>query len=111
METMTFKQILNRDITSAFLNPFEFAEPHEVNGKICIVIFDDIENVEREKRMKSTMDGLYAAQKFLYISARSFGKLPAQGQSVTIDGSRYLVVDATDEAGVYGITLEATRNR
>lgn len=111
MERLTFKQILHRDISSVFLNRFEFGERHNVNGKDCIVIFDDIENVEREKRMKSTMDAIYANQKFMYISRDDFGDLPAQGSIVTVDKKRYLVMEASDESGVYGITLEANRNR
>lgn len=111
MRRMNFKEIIHRDVTQTFLNPFEFADPHMINGRRCIVVFDDIENVEREKRMKSNMDGIYARQKFLYISADDFGPLPAQGAAVNVDGKRYLVMDATDEYGIYGITLEANRNR
>lgn len=106
-----FKQILLSDVKTVFLNLDEFGEPHDVNGKTCIVIFDDIENIEREKRMQSHMDGLYARQKFLYIAAEDFGQLPGQGTRVTVDGKGYLVVDATDEWGLYAITLEANRNR
>lgn len=111
METMSFKDILHRDIKQTFLNLDEFGEEHEVNGKTMTVIFDDIENVEREKKMQSHMDGLYARQYFLYVCADDFGPLPAQGKIVTVDKKKYLVVDATDEAGVYGITLEANRSK
>lgn len=111
MNRPTFKQILHRDIKHTFLNLDEFGEEHEVNGNTVVVIFDDIENIEREKKMKSTMDGIYVRQYFLYISAEDFGALPAQGKLVTIDGKKYIVVDATDEAGVYGITLEANKSK
>lgn len=111
MQQMTFKQILHRDVFGVFLNRFEFADVHSINGKKCTVLFDDIENIEREKRMQSHMDGIYARQKFLYIASEDFGPLPAQGAAVSVDGKRYLVMDATDESGIYAITLEATRNR
>lgn len=111
MESLSFKEIIHQDIKRVFLNLEEFGETHNVNGKPMAVIFDDIENVEREKKMKSTMDGLYVRQYFLYVSADDFGPLPAQDKLVTVDGKRYKVVDATDEAGMYGITLEANRSK
>jgi hypothetical protein len=72
---------------------------------------DDMENIEREKKMKSHMDGIYARQILLYVKASDFGALPAQGRIVTLDKRKYTVVDATDEGGVYTITLEANRSR
>lgn len=107
MRRRSFKQILHDDVKNVFLNPLEFGEEHEVNGKTVIVVFDDIENVEREKQMKSHMDGVYSRQKFLYIATEDFGELPPQQSLVTVDGIRYEVMDATDEAGIYAITLEA----
>lgn len=110
MKRPSFKQIMQRDIRRTFLNLDEFGEEHKINGVTMTVIFDDIENVEREKKMKSHMDGIYVRQYFLYVSA-DFGPLPAQGTWVTVDSKRYMVVDATDEAGVYGITLEANKSK
>lgn len=111
MEAMSFKDILQRDIKQTFLNLEEFGEMHEINKKPMVAIFDDIEHVEREKKMQSHGDGLYARQYFLYVAAEDFGALPAQGKIVTVNGKKYLVVDATDEAGIYGITLEANRSK
>ena len=108
---MSFKDIIHNDIKQTFLNLEEFGETHEVNGTPMTIIFDDIEHVEREKQMKSTMDGLFVRQYFMCVAADSFGPLPAQGRLVTVDGKRYAIVDAPDESGVYGITLEANRSR
>lgn len=111
MESLSFKELVHQDIKNVFLNLAEFGETHTVNGKPMAVVFDDIENVEREKKMKSNMDGLYARQYFLFVAADDFGPLPPQGVLVTVDGKRYIVVDATDESGMYGITLEANRSK
>lgn len=108
---MSFKQAIQGDITSIFLNPDEFGEPHIIDGKKMTVIVDDMENVEREKKMKSHMDGLYARQMLFYVSAAEFGLLPAQGRLLRFDGKSYQVVDATEESGVYAITLEANRSK
>ena len=112
MEPLTFKQLLMQDVHQVFLNPEEFGERHRVNGKVMTIILDDMENVEREKKMKSSMDGIHARQVFLYVAADDFGgPLPAQDTYLTLDGGTYKVVDATDEFGIYAITLEANRSR
>ena len=110
MARPSFKDIVKRDIKQTFLNLEEFGEEHVVNGVTAVVIFDDIENIDREKKMKSYADGLHVRQYFLYIAAEDFGVLPAQGRIVTVDSKKYLVVDATEESGIYGITLEANRS-
>ncbi len=111
MEALTFKDILHQDIKHTFLNPEEFGEEHVVNGKTMVIVLDDLENIEREKKMQSHMDGIYARQVFMFVAADDFGPLPAQGGLVDLDGKKYEVVDATDESGMYAITMEASRSR
>lgn len=107
----TFKDILHQDIKQTFLNPEEFGEEHTVNGKPMVIVTDDLEIIEREKKMRPNMDdGTFTRQVFFYVAAEDFGSLPAQGGIIDIDGMKYIVVDATDEAGVYGITVQANRS-
>ena len=87
MKRMTFKNILARDVKQVFLNPAEFGEVHKVNGTPMI----------------------YARQILFYVSTAEFGPLPGQGDLVSLDGKEYMVMDATDECGIYAITLEANR--
>ncbi len=105
-----FKEILQQDVKNVFLNPLEFGETHLVNGEPMTIVFDDIENIEREKKMKSHMDGIYTRQVFFYVAAADFGPLPAQEGLIDLDGKKYIVVDATDECGIYAITMEANRS-
>ena len=109
MKRMTFKNILARDVKQVFLNPAEFGEVHKVNGTPMTIVLDDVENIEREKKMKYSMDGIYARQILFYVSTAEFGPLPGQGDLVSLDGKEYMVMDATDECGIYAITLEANR--
>lgn len=111
METPTFKDLLKQDVTQVFLNPDEFGEPHMVNGKQMTIVSDDMESIEREKKMKSSMDGLHARQIFFYVSAEDFGTFPAMGDLLDLNGRKYTVVDASDECGIYGITIESNRSR
>lgn len=57
---MTFKQVMDRDVDETFLNIAEFADLHNIDGNNVPALIDDIENIEREKRMKSNMDGIHA---------------------------------------------------
>lgn len=110
MNTPSFKEILNNDITAVFLNPDEFGEEHIVQGKPMTIVLDDMENIEREKKMRSQTEGVFTKQILFYVSSADFGEMPAPGGLITLDGKRYIVVDATDEAGIYAITLEANRS-
>ena len=46
-----------------------------------------------------------------YVAAEDFGEFPPQGVLLKLDGKQYQVADATNECGVYAITLEANRSR
>ena len=105
-----FKGILAQDVKQVFLNPLEFAETHLINGEPMTISFDDIENIEREKKMKSNMDGIFTRQVFFYVASADFGPLPKEGGIIDLDGQKYTVLDATDECGIYGITMEANRS-
>ena len=109
--TPSFKDVIARDIGEVFFNEEEFSETHVVDGVSMTAMVDDMENIEREKRMKSNMDGIHARQILLYVKTSEFGALPAQGRIINLDGRKYTVLDAVDESGVYTITLEANRSR
>jgi hypothetical protein len=111
VESVSFKQVVERDITDVFFNLDEFSDIHSVGGKDIPAMIDDMENIEREKKFNSHMDGIYARQILLYVKASDFGGLPSQGSILVLDGKRYVIVDTVDEGGVYTITLEANRSR
>ena len=107
---MDFKEIIRDDIKKVFLDPAEFGEEHTVNGKKMVIIIYDNELTEREKRIKSHMDGIYKKQTLIYVHALDFGPLPGIGKPVVIDGSTFIVTDSINEGGVYSLHLEANKN-
>ena len=107
---LTFKELLRQDVKNVFLNPAEFGEEHIVNGEKMLIIIDDNELTEREKRMKSNMDGMYKKQTLVYVSALDFGPLPGVGKPVKIDGITFIVADSLNEGGVYSLHLEANKS-
>lgn len=106
---MTFKEEMEQDIQDVFLNELEFADEHLVNGRKMTVMIDESEIIEREKKEKSDMDGIYTRKILMYVRAEDYGPLPAYGAAISLDGQRYLVTDAVDEYGIYSITMEANR--
>ena len=79
---LTFKSAIEQENKYVFLNPNEFGEVHEINGKEMPVIIDDNELLERDK---------------------------AHLLNAELDADLYRVKSATEEAGIYAIEIEAVR--
>lgn len=110
--SMGFKELLQQDNKSVFLNPEEFGETHLISGRRINIVIDDIEMLEREKRqtgLELYRNGVFKKNVLFYVLASDFGQLPAVGRSLELDQRMYLVTDAIDEDGIYSISLEAAR--
>ncbi|MBD5395604.1 MAG: hypothetical protein HDR71_15390 [Lachnospiraceae bacterium] len=113
---MTFKDVIAQDIKRTFLNFDEFGTIHKLNGRDTLVIVDDNEMTEREKKFKNAgalngfNGGLFKKQLLFYVHAKDFGPLPSPGRTFHFDKQEYLITDAVDEDGIYSISLEATRS-
>lgn len=107
----SFKDVLKGDIKSVFLNFSEFGEEHKINGETVLIIIDENELTEREKRTRQNMDmELHKKQLLFYIAAEDFGPLPSPGKILELDGKKYEITDANNEDGIYSISLEVTRS-
>lgn len=73
MQSMTFKQVMDRDVDETFLNVAEFADLHNIDGNNVPALIDDMENIEREKQMKSNMDGMSSTAPFPTSGRRMIG--------------------------------------
>lgn len=113
---MTFKDVVKKDIQNVFMNFTEFGELHKLNGKECLVIIDENELTEREKKIKNSGETngvkgrLYKKQLLFYIPAERFGPLPEPGKQLNFDGKEYIITDANNESGIYSVSLEALRS-
>jgi len=107
---LTFKELIRTDIDNVFMNTDEFAAVHKVNGKKMPVTVDNNELIERAKKMKSHMDGIYVRTTLIYVKAKDFGQLPKVGGTLDLDGVIFKVTDATNEDGLYSIHLEANKS-
>ena len=89
MVRKSFKEVMKDDVNNTFMNVDEFADMHTVDGKEIPVLVDDNEIIEREKKMKSNMDGVYVKQKLIYVKADDFGSLPAIGRQKEVHCNRF----------------------
>lgn len=107
---MTFKDVLQKDIKQVFLNFDEFGEMHDINGQQVLIIIDENELTEREKRIQQNQEGLHNKQLLFFIAAEDFGPLPAPRKILSFDGKKYKVMEAENEDGIYSISLEAVQS-
>lgn len=109
---MTFRECIAADLQKTFLNTAEFAEEHEIDGRKMPCMIDANELLERRGvvREGEHKDGLFRADRLIYVPSAEFGRLPAVGGVLTLDGETYTVREATDEAGLYAIYLEVNRS-
>ena len=110
---MSFKELVEQDNRTVFMNLDEFADIHVINVKEMPCIIDNNEMIDREKRYQYKRslyaDGVYLKEVLLYVKAEDFGPLPAVGRLLTLDKKSYIVSDAIDEGGIYSISLEANK--
>lgn len=107
---MNFKDMVAEDVKNVFLNPDEFGEEHEIDGEKIMVIVDNNEQIEREKRVTSHANGVYMKEILFYVSKESMGNLPAIGRVMRFDKKSYNVTDAIDENGIYSISLRTVKS-
>lgn len=105
-----FKEIVKEDIKNIFLNFDEFGEYHLIGKRSFLVIVDENELTEREKRIKGDdLKGLHTKQLLFYIQGSDFGPLPSPNSIIEFDGKKYRITDAENEMGIYSISMEAIK--
>ncbi len=104
---MSFKDVLQKDIKQVFLNFEEFGEMHTIFGQETLIIIDENELTEREKRIRRNEGELHRKQLLFYVAAEDFGPLPAPGNILKLDRKQYVITEAENEDGIYSISLEA----
>lgn len=102
---MTFKEQLKADVNNVFMNPLEFADLHNINGKQIVTIIDEEASEEYEKLQQYDFDGLYKVSMIVYLNSDSLEKIPAIKSSLTVDGKKYFVLNTSKPDGMLKIIL------
>ena len=106
---MDFKEYIQHDIESTFVNDTEFARPVTINGKTVMVIEDKDQLLYR---IKKNYDGLVVGDILFSISESEYAKIPRLSaiptahEAVNYNGRPCTIVDVTSQEGMYEITLE-----
>lgn len=115
----TFKDCVAADIDLTFFEQDEHAEWRTVDGRKALVILEDVALQERqahwEAGAKQNFDtGLYTAKSTLFIRVTDYGPKPKIGKPLVMDKGTdvqrtYSIINCEEEAGIYRITMERTR--
>ena len=103
----TFKEIITNDINNVFINQEEFSEKHLINGMELDIIIDENELTEREQSKQ--YEGIYKKKVLIYIASSVIRK-PSVGAQLSLDNKPYIVLDVTEEGGIYAVTLGANKS-
>ncbi len=106
---MSLREDIEEDIMDTFLTEDEFAEIHQVNEEEMLAVVMEISEERRNRDKDSYERGIHNRRKVLQVAGSVFGRMPAVNSLLTLDGKVYLIKDASNEMGMYKITLEVTR--
>lgn len=109
-----FRDTINSDIGSVFLNPDEFAEEHSLNGVKCLcitqkVVINDTLTASSADDAKYT-DGLYGFGFVINVKKSDLGYVPRMGEVFLFDDLYGHVVTVADDMGVLTITWAANES-
>lgn len=108
---MSFKDEARKDIQRVFVNPLEFAEPHDIDGTTVLCVVDDDVIDERQGIGRTQwMDGVYIDMRLIYIEKDLLPRKPVRGQLMRLDGERFIVQKVAENMGVLEITIEANES-
>ena len=108
---MSFKDMVAAD-AKVFLNPEEFGETHDLNGKACVCVLSSDMTDERKAALpggRRTPDGLHGDSLTVCVRKSDLERLPKQGENFKVDKKRYTVDSCADDMGILTIVLGAYR--
>lgn len=103
---MSFKDQIQKDLDTVFLNLDEFAELHYVEGKQIPVVVD---NDQLNKLKQGQILGLVEADMLLIGREKDFPSYLAPGRLITVDGRELIVADSGKDMGLVEVALSQNR--
>ena len=103
---MTFKEQIQKDLDTVFLNVDEFAELHHVEGKKIPVVMD---NDRLQTLKQGQILGLVEADILLLGKESDFPKDLSPGRLLNVDGRELIVEDAGRSMGMVEVALRQNR--
>jgi hypothetical protein len=89
---------------AAMINNDEFAEEHNISGKIMSIVPDNELLKVRQAKLNQP-EGIYTSTICFHVQASVFGTKPVPDIGLTYDSEPYTITDVQEDAGEYIITL------
>lgn len=103
---MSFKEQIQKDLDTVFLNLDEFAELHRVEGKKIAVVVD---NDQLNKLKKGQILGLIEADMLLMGRECDFPANLAPGNIINVDGRELIIANSGKDMGLVEVALSQNR--
>lgn len=114
----TFKELVQQDNRTIFLNPEEFGEEKSIDGDAVMVVVDS-DLINERPRLVSPGEDIYANGVFnstitFFVRKEDMGYVPEEGQPIRFgevgqNDYPYFVTNVSESMGIYEITIEANR--
>lgn len=109
---MSFKEMVQQDVTAVFLNMDELADVHTVNGReaVCVLDIVTVSGISASFTMHSrnaqyTSETMMVGDRMLYIKSDFFAVPPKKEQRLDIDGKVYVILDTRENRGLMEVHL------
>ncbi|TVX93043.1 hypothetical protein [Paenibacillus agilis] len=109
-----FKNIVAADM-AVFINPDEFGEPHNIDGKIYTVVVDNEIIHERPSLSTSGSNdfdahGVYLTNITFFIKEIDLGYIPVENQPMEFDGLLCTVRKVIPNVGIVEVMLDCNQS-
>lgn len=103
-----FKDAIEKDVKSVFLNIEEFADVHTLNGKSVRCVLDTILTDEHGGgKGNISYEGVFLNTLTIYVASADIETRPVKGELLYLDDKNYFVQKVSDESGVLVVIVEA----
>lgn len=103
---MSFKEQIQKDLDTVFLNLDEFAELHRVEGKKIAVVVD---NDQLNKLKEGQILGIIEADMLLMGRECDFPANLAPGNIINVDGRELIIANSGKDMGLVEVALSQNR--
>ena len=102
---MSFKDAIDADIVSVFLNEMEFADTHNVEGKdiVCVIDSDNMVKIKNSMYLGETQ-----ADMLLFAKQEDLPKNIKIGRYLSVDAKQMIVISSKKDMGM--VTLGLAQN-
>lgn len=102
MSQPNFKELIQQDINTTFLNPNEFGEEVTINNSKMVVVIDE---KELEKQNIANDGKLAKGELLFHVNKSNFKGIPTADRLMEFEGKKYRIIKSTDNLGMLTIML------